>query len=159
VHPALVPTTTSLGSTHGVLNGLFSVGNFVGPVFSQGPGAGREATASAVVADLVDLANGRGLPVFGMPYADLGTLVPGQMVDRVGRYYVRCGGDVDVATLTGHLAKAGVGVEAAVESACGGAAVVTAAVREGEMFAASDALYEVLDDSVFHKIIRVEGPW
>jgi|EP01049_Picozoa_sp_SAG25_P006267 hypothetical protein len=33
---AMIPTTTALGSTHGVLNGLFTVGNFVGPCFTQG---------------------------------------------------------------------------------------------------------------------------
>eukprot|EP01047_Picozoa_sp_COSAG01_P024278 COSAG01_NODE_1496_length_10123_cov_3.358739_9_plen_36_part_00 len=32
----MIPTTTALGSTHGVLNGLFTVGNFVGPCFTQG---------------------------------------------------------------------------------------------------------------------------
>jgi homoserine dehydrogenase len=36
VHPAMIPKDTALGSTHGVLNGLFTMGNFVGPTFSQG---------------------------------------------------------------------------------------------------------------------------
>ena len=35
VHPALVDKNTALGGTHGVLNGLFTLGDFVGPVFSQ----------------------------------------------------------------------------------------------------------------------------
>ena len=38
-----------------MLNGLFTIGNYVGPVFSQGRGAGRDATASACVADIIDL--------------------------------------------------------------------------------------------------------
>ena len=49
VHPAMIPKTTALGSTHGVINGLFTMGDFVGPTFSQGPGAGREPPASACV--------------------------------------------------------------------------------------------------------------
>ena len=35
VHPSLVPLNTSLGSTHGVLNGLFCVGKFAGPIFTR----------------------------------------------------------------------------------------------------------------------------
>ena len=31
VHPAMIPKTTALGSTHGVINGLFTMGDFVGP--------------------------------------------------------------------------------------------------------------------------------
>ena len=49
VHLAMIPKTTALGSTHGVINGLFTMGDFVGPTFSQGPGAGRDPTASACV--------------------------------------------------------------------------------------------------------------
>ena len=73
VHPALIPKDTALGSTHGVLNGLFSVGDFVGPCFAQGPGAGRDATASAVVADIVDCARGHNVPTFGAPFGAAGT--------------------------------------------------------------------------------------
>ena len=55
VHPTLVPKSALLGNINGVFNGVFMEGDFLGPSLFYGRGAGREATASAVVADLVDV--------------------------------------------------------------------------------------------------------
>ena len=71
------------GATHGVLNGLFTIGNYVGPVFSQGRGAGRDATASACVADIIDLARGTSVPTFGVPAGQLSSMVCASMEQRV----------------------------------------------------------------------------
>jgi homoserine dehydrogenase len=56
VHPTLVPKTSSIASISGVFNGVMVNGDFVGDTLFCGRGAGREATASAVVGDIVDAA-------------------------------------------------------------------------------------------------------
>ena len=58
VHPALVPETLLIAKVSGVMNAVMVHGNAVGPTLYVGPGAGGMPTASAVVADLVELARG-----------------------------------------------------------------------------------------------------
>ncbi|QIL82530.1 homoserine dehydrogenase [Diaphorobacter sp. HDW4A] len=56
VHPALVPERHALAHVDGATNGVLVHGDASGPAFYSGAGAGAEPTASAVVADLIDLA-------------------------------------------------------------------------------------------------------
>ena len=56
VHPTLMPKNRLLSNVNGVLNALQVQGDAVGPTTYTGPGAGGEPTASAVVADIVDVA-------------------------------------------------------------------------------------------------------
>ena len=56
VHPTLIPEKRLLANVNGVKNAVLVEGNAVGPTLYYGAGAGAEPTASAVVADLVDLA-------------------------------------------------------------------------------------------------------
>jgi homoserine dehydrogenase len=56
VHPTLVPLNSMLGNVKGVNNAIYVVGNFVGPTLYYGRGAGMDATASAVVSDVMELA-------------------------------------------------------------------------------------------------------
>ena len=58
VHPTLIPKKRLLANVNGVMNAVLIKGNAVGPTLYYGPGAGDEATASAVIADLVDLVKG-----------------------------------------------------------------------------------------------------
>ena len=62
VHPALVPESVLISKVSGVMNAVMAHGDAVGPTLYVGPGAGGMPTASAVVADLVELARGT-LPV------------------------------------------------------------------------------------------------
>jgi homoserine dehydrogenase len=55
VHPTLVPHRRLLANVDGVMNAVLVMGDAVGPTLYYGPGAGAEPTASAVVADLVDV--------------------------------------------------------------------------------------------------------
>jgi len=55
VHPTLIPERCLLASVHGVMNAVMVHGDAVGPTLFYGAGAGAEPTASAVVADLVDV--------------------------------------------------------------------------------------------------------
>ena len=56
VHPTLLSKTRLLANVNGVGNAVLVHGNAVGATLYNGPGAGAQATASAVVADLIDLA-------------------------------------------------------------------------------------------------------
>jgi homoserine dehydrogenase len=55
VHPTLIPHRRLIAHVHGVMNAVLVMGDAVGPTLYYGPGAGAEPTASAVVADLVDV--------------------------------------------------------------------------------------------------------
>lgn len=56
VHPTLIPRKRLLANVDGVMNAVVVKGDAVGPTLYYGPGAGAEPTASAVIADIVDLA-------------------------------------------------------------------------------------------------------
>ncbi|MDN3524452.1 homoserine dehydrogenase [Halomonas sabkhae] len=56
VHPTLIPKERLLANVHGVKNAIAVMGDAVGPTLYYGPGAGAEPTASAVVADILDVA-------------------------------------------------------------------------------------------------------
>ncbi|MCU0897664.1 MAG: homoserine dehydrogenase [Burkholderiales bacterium] len=55
VHPTLIPTRRLIANVEGVMNAILVKGDAVGPTMYYGAGAGAEPTASAVVADLVDV--------------------------------------------------------------------------------------------------------
>jgi homoserine dehydrogenase len=55
VHPTLIPSRRLIANVEGVMNAVLVKGDAVGPTLFYGRGAGAEATASAVVADLVDV--------------------------------------------------------------------------------------------------------
>jgi homoserine dehydrogenase len=56
VHPTLIPDDRLIANVNGVMNAILVQGDAVGPTLYYGPGAGSEPTASAVVADIVDVA-------------------------------------------------------------------------------------------------------
>ena len=58
VHPTLGPMSDPMASVEGVLNAVAVSGDLIGTVVLEGPGAGANATTSAVVADLLDVAGG-----------------------------------------------------------------------------------------------------
>jgi homoserine dehydrogenase len=63
VHPTLVPETHLLASVNDVFNAVYLVGDVVGPVLIYGAGAGMMPTASAVVADCIDIIQDMERPV------------------------------------------------------------------------------------------------
>lgn len=56
VHPTLIPEGRLIANVNGVMNAIVAMGDAVGPTLYYGPGAGSEPTASAVVADIIDVA-------------------------------------------------------------------------------------------------------
>lgn len=65
--PCLVPDTSPLGQLQGGTNMVVLEGDSVGQIVLRGPGAGEGPTASAVMADVVDIARGIRLSTFGQP--------------------------------------------------------------------------------------------
>ena len=65
--PCLVPADSPLGQLQGGTNMVVLDGDAVGQIVLRGPGAGEGPTASAVMADVIDLARGFRLPCFGQP--------------------------------------------------------------------------------------------
>ncbi len=60
VHPTLIPEKRLIANVNGAMNAVVVKGDAVGPTLYYGAGAGAEPTASAVVADLVDIARAQG---------------------------------------------------------------------------------------------------
>jgi homoserine dehydrogenase len=89
VHPTMVEKSSPLAQTMGVLNAVSIDGDAIGELTLVGPGAGGDATASAVAGDLVDVARGAYLPVFGRPAASLADPDWAPMQRHEGGYYVR----------------------------------------------------------------------
>ncbi|QMW22556.1 homoserine dehydrogenase [Sandaracinobacteroides saxicola] len=122
VHPCLIPLGHPLAAVEGPLNAVVAEGNFVGRLFFQGRGAGEGPTASAVVADLIDIARGEAGPAFAMPVAALAAMAPADPGDSVERCYLR----VTVqdrpgvlAELTAALRDAGVSIESLIQRGVG----------------------------------------
>ncbi len=69
--PCLVPADSPLGQLQGGTNMVVLEGDSVGQIVLRGPGAGMGPTASAVMADVIDIARGLRLPTFGIPAAQL----------------------------------------------------------------------------------------
>ncbi|HEX3885078.1 MAG TPA: homoserine dehydrogenase [Stellaceae bacterium] len=89
VHPCMVRRGTPIAAVEGVFNAVVAEGDFVGQIVLQGRGAGAFPTASAVAADLVDIAAGRIVATFGVPVAELQPLAGAPMERHHGAYYIR----------------------------------------------------------------------
>lgn len=89
VHPTMVPAKSALAQVDGVLNAVSIDGDLVKTLLLVGPGAGGEATASAVLADIVDVARGIVTPPFGRPAALMKPYEQAEMRAHEGGYYVR----------------------------------------------------------------------
>ena len=89
VHPCMVPLDAPIAHIEGVFNAVVVEGDFVGTTMFQGRGAGQGPTASAVVADLVDVARGRHMPAFVVPAARLADKKVSPMDRHQGAYYMR----------------------------------------------------------------------
>ena len=163
VHPCLVPLTAPLARVDGVFNAVVAEGNAVGRIMLEGRGAGAGPTASAVVADLIDLARGRLTPAWGQERLADAAVVPGG--EHHGAYYLRLmvtdrpGVIADVAAI---LRDYGISLESLLQHGRSPqdavpVVLVTHEVREQAMLAATEciaALPAVLDPPA---LIRIEA--
>ncbi|AXK47955.1 homoserine dehydrogenase [Aliarcobacter trophiarum LMG 25534] len=102
VHPVLIPLNKMIAKVDGVMNGVSVIGDKVGETMYYGAGAGGDATASAVIANIIDIARrGKGSPMLGFE-KQVGikpTLMPKDEIKT--KYYLR----LEVADKSGTLAK------------------------------------------------------
>jgi homoserine dehydrogenase len=89
VHPTMVAKTTAIAQVMGVLNAVTIDADAVGELTLVGPGAGGDATASAVAADIIDIARGVAIQPFGRPTQSLEEVERIPMQRHEGGYYVR----------------------------------------------------------------------
>jgi homoserine dehydrogenase len=165
VHPCMVPQTAPIATVDGVFNAVVAEGDFVGRVMLEGRGAGAGPTASAVVADLIDIARNRFTPVWGASGSALSTVPAVPMTNHVGPYYLRLM-VVDrpgvIADVTAILRDLGVSLESMLQRGRSpGEAVpvvlVTHETKESAMRAALDrigALPTVMEEPT---LIRIEA--
>jgi len=89
VHPTMVPKSSSIAQVMGVTNAVTIDGEGIPPITLVGPGAGGGATASAVVADIADVARGLRTAPFGRPVETLRPTEKAPMERHEGGYYIR----------------------------------------------------------------------
>lgn len=89
VHPTMVPKSSSIAQVMGVTNAVAIDGEGIPPITLVGPGAGGDATASAVVADIADVARGIRAKPFGRPVERLRDTTKAPMERHEGGYYIR----------------------------------------------------------------------
>ena len=87
VHPALIPLDVPMASVNGVLNAVEVDGDLVGPLWFQGPGAGAEPTASAVMGDVLRIATG--VSRSNTKHSNVPRFDVVSMDDHVCQYYLR----------------------------------------------------------------------
>ena len=150
VHPCLVPLNHPLANVTGATNAVVAEGNYSGRLLFQGAGAGDRPTASAVVADLVDIARKETGPAFSVPTNELESLPRASAAHRVGQTYLR----MLVADRAGVLAEiaaamrdAGLSIESLIQrEVTDGSALISMVTHEG-CEAAIDATLNTLSGS------------
>lgn len=136
VHPHLVPVDHPLAHVTGATNAVVAEGNYVGRLLFQGAGAGAGPTASAVVADLIDIARGEYGPSFAMPADALTASEPADSGERRGRAYLRFVVQDRVgvlAEIAAAMRDAGVSIESLIQrgATAEGSALVAIVTHEG----------------------------
>ena len=89
VQPCMVPVGSPIANVDGVFNAVVAEGSAVGMSFYQGRGAGAGPTASAVVADIIDIARGHRVATFNQPAASLQKLPAAPSERHRGAFYIR----------------------------------------------------------------------
>ena len=146
VQPHLVHFDHPLAHVDGATNAVVAEGNYSGRLLFQGAGAGDGPTASAVVADLIDIARGDIGAPFSVPVAELVAMAPAETGHRIGRAYIRfvvADRPGVLAEITAAMRDAGVSIESLIQK--GGpeqsdAVLVAMVTHEGPESAVSEAL-------------------
>jgi homoserine dehydrogenase len=157
VNPAMVPARTPLADVESSFNAVVADAGEAGPFFFQGRGAGQGPTASAVIADLVDVARGAFGPAFGRPAAELTPPTRAPAEARVSAYYLRFQ-VLDVpgvmAEISRHLANEAVSIESMIQRgrAPGEPVAIVMITHEAPQVAVARALKAIAaSDKVFEE--------
>lgn len=137
VRPCLVPKGHPLAHVTGATNAVVAEGNFSGRLLFQGAGAGAGPTASAVVADLIDIARGEIGAPFSIPSAEMAPMPRAEAGHRTGRTYLRftvADRPGVLAEMTAAMRDAGVSIESLIQQGRqeeGGEVLVAMVAHEG----------------------------
>lgn len=137
VKPCLVPKVHPLAHVTGATNAVVAEGNFSGRLLFQGAGAGAGPTASAVVADLIDIARGEVGAPFSIPSAEMAPMPRAGAGHRTGRTYLRftvADRPGVLAEMTAAMRDAGVSIESLIQQGRqeeGGEVLVAMVAHEG----------------------------
>jgi homoserine dehydrogenase len=163
VHPAMIPTTHPLASVGGAFNAVFVEAEAAGQLMFYGQGAGGDATASAVLGDLVAVARNRVAGVAGPGVTTYAGLPARPIAETPTRYHV----SLDVADKPGVLATVaqefahhGVSIATVRQDGHGDAAtlvIVTHSAPDAALSATVTALREMPAVRGVTSILRVEG--
>lgn len=168
VHPTLIPERRLIANVDGVMNAVLVKGDAVGPTLYYGAGAGSEPTASAVIADLVDVTRtltadpGNRVPHLAFQPNELSDIPILSMEDIETAYYLRLLA-LDkpgvLADITRILGDRGISIEAIIQKEAAPEEtrvpiiLLTHVVREGQMNQAIERI-EMLD-SVEGRVTRI----
>ncbi|MGE6740184.1 homoserine dehydrogenase [Allorhizobium pseudoryzae] len=172
VHPTMVPHDSVIAQVDGVTNAVAIESDILGELLMVGPGAGGNATASAVLGDIADIAKSQPgaqrVPVLGTPAARLEPYRKAQMQSHEGGYFIRltvldrAGVFASVAT---QMAQNGISLESIVQRANGGTPsdaktiiLVTHATMENSVRKAVDGIKAGNYLSGEPQVIRIERP-
>jgi len=171
VHPTLIPRASLLASVEGAMNAVSVIGDAVGKTLFYGAGAGELPTASAVVADLMEVAReirrgsaGRVSPLSYLP--DLLEVKPLLSLDELfGRFYLRFTA-VDrpgvLAHLAGVLGENEIGIESVLQMGRAGSEgsvpviVLTHPAREAAVRRAIRSVDQLPDATAPTRLLRIE---
>ena len=168
MHPTLIPEGRLLANVNGVKNAVLVEGDAVGPTLYYGAGAGADPTASAVVADIIDLAReigaGQGCPVpsLGVAADALSARPYVPMEDVVTPWYLRMEAEDRpgvMSRVTSVLSEQGISIEALIQKAPAPGEtrvpviVLTNAARQGALETAVAAIESL--DSITGSIARI----
>jgi homoserine dehydrogenase len=151
VHPTMVPKDSAIAQVMGVTNAVTVDAEGLAPITLVGPGAGGMATASAVVADLADIARGVRSPPFGRPASQMTAIRKAPMQHHEGGYYIRLlarDRPGTAATIAKRLAEQGISLESIVQRHGAAADKPAASGRSGEPVPVIMITYATSEDAV-----------
>lgn len=155
VHPTMVPKDSAIAQVMGVTNAVTLDAEGLAPITLVGPGAGGAATASAIVADLADIARGVVTPPFGRPAARMTAIRKAPMQHHEGGYYIRLlarDRPGTAATIARRLAQQKISLESIVQRHPPGSRGVAQPGRSGEAVPVILITYATSEDAV-HKAL------
>ena len=172
VHPTMVPTASVIAQVNGVTNAVAIETDIVGELLLSGPGAGGNATASAVIGDIADIAKSRpGFqhgPVFGRPVGELSPYRRAPMRSHEGGYFIRLTVHDRLgvfAAIAGRMAENRISLESIVQHADGTngtsektVILVTHETTEAAVRKAVDGITEDGHLTTKPQVIRIERP-
>ena len=155
VHPTMVPKDSAIAQVMGVTNAVTVDAEGLAPITLVGPGAGGAATASAIIADLADIARGVRSAPFGRPVARMMPNRKAPMQHHEGGYYIRLlarDRPGTAATIAHRLAQQKISLESIVQRHPVGSAGAAQPGRSNEAVPVIMTTYATSEDAV-HKAL------